>query len=103
MVTDRIDGDRLNNPRFNLRNCTAEENRHNTRPSGKRSRFIGVYPKGDKWFFKIRHKGDYFYGGPFDTDIEAAQARDKKAKELFGEYAWLNFPEAAGGQTPEDR
>jgi len=24
------------------------------------------------------------------------KARDQKAKELFGEYAWLNFPEEAG-------
>ncbi len=84
-VTDHKDGDGLNNPRFNLRNCTAEENRHNTRPSSKR--FIGVYPRRDKWTYKITHKGEYFYGGPFDTDIEAAQARDKKAIELFGEFA----------------
>lgn len=101
-VTDHKDGDGLNNPRFNLRNCFPEENRHNTRPSGKRSRFIGVYPRGDKWFFKIAHKREYFYGGPFDTDIEAAKARDKKAIELFGEYAWLNFPEETqSGDKPE--
>ncbi len=53
-------------------------------------------------FFKIAHKGDYFYDGPFDTDIEAAQARDKKATELLSEYAWLNFPEEAGEQKAED-
>jgi hypothetical protein len=93
MVTDHIDGNSLNNPRSNLRNCTPEQNRHNTRPSGKSSRFIGVYRRGDKWIVKITHKGQRFYLGPFDTEIEAAKARDQKALELFGEYAWLNFPE----------
>jgi hypothetical protein len=29
----------------------------------------------------------------FDTEIEAAKARDQKALELFGEYAWRNFPD----------
>jgi len=28
-------------------------------------------------------------------EIEAAQARDQKALELFGEFAWLNFPPEA--------
>ena len=59
-------------------------------------------PEGDKWFFKITHKGRYFYDGPFDTEIEAAKARDKKAIELFGEFAWLNFPPETGGQKTED-
>ncbi len=103
MVTDHIDGDGLNNPRFNLRNCTPEQNRHNTRPRRKKSsQFIGVYRRRDKWIFKIAHQGEYFYGGPFDTEIEAAKARDRKAKELFGEYAWLNFPAEAKGRKTED-
>jgi len=36
--------------------------------------------------------GHRYYLGPLDTEIEAAQARDRKALELFGEFAWLNFP-----------
>jgi len=34
-----------------------------------------------------------------------SEARDKKAIELFGEFAWLNFPPEAdaGGQETEDR
>ncbi len=93
-VTDHKDGHGLNNCRTNLRNCTSEQNRHNTRPSRKKSsQYIGVYRRSDKWIFKITHKGQYFYGGPFDTEIEAAKARDQKARALFGEYAWLNFPD----------
>jgi hypothetical protein len=93
MVTDHIDGNGLNNYRDNIRNCTREQNRHNTRPTGKRSRYVGVYPRRDKWFYKIKHKREYHYGGPFDTEIEAARARDQKAIEVFGEFAWLNFPD----------
>jgi len=92
LVTDHIDGDGLNNPRFNLRNCTPEQNRQNTRPRKKSSQYIGVYRRGDKWYGKLKHKGTPYHLGPFDTEIEAAKARDQKAVELFGEFAWLNFP-----------
>jgi hypothetical protein len=94
-VTDHMDGNGMNNSRANMRNCTRQQNRHNTRPTGKSSRFIGVYRRGDKWIVKITRQGEYFYLGPFDSEIEAAKARDKKAVELFGEYAWLNFPNEA--------
>lgn len=33
----------------------------------------------------------------FDTEIEAALARDRKAFELHGEFAAFNFPEVAVG------
>jgi hypothetical protein len=41
------------------------------------------------------------YLGPFDTEIEAAQARDQKARERHGPFAYLNSPEAF--QTPDGR
>jgi hypothetical protein len=81
-VTDHIDGNGLNNYRENMRNCTRQQNRYNTRPAGKRSRYVGVYPRRDKWFFRIKHNNRYHYGGPFDSEIEAAQARDQKAIAL---------------------
>jgi hypothetical protein len=93
MVTDHTDANGLNNRRANLRNCTPDENRQHTRPRPNRSQYIGVYRRGEKWVFKINHKGTHYYVGPFDTPLEAAKARDKKAKELFGKFAWLNFPD----------
>ena len=33
------------------------------------------------------------YLGLFDDEAEAAKARDRKAYELAGEFAYLNFPD----------
>jgi hypothetical protein len=41
---------------------------------------------------KVSHKKKCHFLGPFKTKLEAAQARDQKALELFGQYAYLNFP-----------
>jgi hypothetical protein len=94
MLVDHIDGQSLNNRRTNLRLCNRQQNRHNTRP-GKNSRFIGVFRRRDKWFAKVTRDRKCHFLGPFETEIEAAKARDEKAKELFGEFAWLNFPDAS--------
>jgi hypothetical protein len=93
MHVDHKDRNGLNNRRDNLRNCTPAENQYNKRPRGKRSRFKGVYPHGDKWQAMIKHKGELFNLGLFDDDVEAAKARDRKAYELEGEFAYLNFPD----------
>jgi hypothetical protein len=52
-----------------------------------------VYRKGDKWEAGITYRGEYLYLGLFDDEVEAAKARDRKAYELHGSYAYLNFPE----------
>jgi hypothetical protein len=38
-------------------------------------------------------RGRTYYLGTFDDEVEAAKARDRKAYELEGQYAYLNFPE----------
>jgi hypothetical protein len=43
-----------------------------------------------------------YYLGPFGTEVQAAQARDKKAIEFFGEYALAEFPDETGGGQPEN-
>lgn len=94
MVVDHIDGHGWNNLRLNLRTCTRRQNLCNTRPRGGRSQYKGVrYEKRrEKWIAEITHKGKKHYLGAFDDEIEAAKAYDRKAVELFGEFARLNFP-----------
>lgn len=98
LVTDHIDGDGLNNTRKNLRRCTRQQNGRNqvvrTYP-GKASRYKGVF-LDRKWKAQITVNGKYKFLGRFENEIDAAHAYDKAAKELFGEFARLNFPE---GQT----
>ncbi len=99
MVVDHIDGNGLNDRRSNLRVCTKQQNSFNCRPIVGSSRFKGVHffkPTG-KWRARIRHSGHEICIGYFDDEVEAAKAYDRKAHELFGEYAYLNFPEEIRG------
>jgi len=66
--------------------------------SDSRSGFKGVsYMPNQrrKWQVKITRNGNRVFVGNFDTPEEAARAYDKAARELFGEHAWLNFPDEA--------
>ncbi len=94
MFVDHIDGNSQNNRRSNLRICTPAQNLQNQRPKGGTSRYKGVYfhKKDNKWMAKIGFNGKNTYLGLFEDEILAARAYDKKAKELFGEFAYLNFP-----------
>ncbi len=54
---------------------------------------MGVaFRNGRRYVAEIGYNGKSIYIGSYDTAIEAAQARDAKAIELFGEFASLNFP-----------
>jgi hypothetical protein len=94
---DHKDGNPLNNLLENLRMCSPGENRRN-RKRGKKAERLNPYksvqltPSG-KWCVKINYKNKQLYIGTFETAIEAAQAYDIKALELFGDFACLNFPE----------
>ena len=102
MIVDHIDGNGLDNRRANLRLCTPQQNRRNTRPTGK-CPYLGVSPAGRRWKAKIKHEGHSIFLGYFDDPIAAARARDAAARKYHGPYAWLNFPDDAGGQRAEDR
>ncbi|NLZ05898.1 MAG: hypothetical protein GXY19_12050 [Phycisphaerae bacterium] len=64
-----------------------------------KSQFRGVFPHGDKWQAAVSYRGGSKCLGLFDEEVEAAKARDRKAYELAGEFAVLNFPEEAGRKT----
>lgn len=91
--SDHWDTDGLNNLRANLRPATARQNLANSRKRiGTSSQFKGVHKHRDgKWAAQIAHT----HVGLFSEETEAAKAYDEKAKELFGEFARLNFPEAS--------
>lgn len=94
-LSDHRDGNGLNNQRSNLRICTAAENSQNRKPKkNTSSKFKGVsWHKGEgKWVVCIQHQKKMMSLGYFKDETKAARAYDKKAKELFGEFAWLNFP-----------
>lgn len=46
-----------------------------------------------RWRARIGFKGKRIHLGDFADEIKAAMAYDDKAVELFGEFAYLNFPE----------
>jgi hypothetical protein len=99
MVVDHANGNGLDNRRDNLRVCTKLENAWNKKrrkAEGAASQYIGVYPcqrPPGKWCIKVQCAGEVTNLGSFDTPEEAARVRDRKALELFGDYAMLNFPE----------
>ena len=63
--------------------------------SNNSSGFIGVslHKRDKKWHSRVRHKNVMIHVGCFDSDEEAARARDKVVKKLRGKFAVLNFPE----------
>ena len=98
MVVDHINGNGLDNREANMRNCTQLQNSQNNRRAEGKSKFKGVFPRGDKWQAAVQHNGEAIYLGLFDDEVEAAKARDRKAYELAGEFAYLNFPDEIQGR-----
>ncbi len=96
LLVDHRNHNGLDNRRSNLRICTKGENNRNQLPRGGTSQYKGVsWSKSHKKYAAtIRCNKQRFHLGWFDDEVEAAKAYDKKAKELFGEFAYLNFPNA---------
>lgn len=94
-VVDHIDNDGLNNRRSNLRVCTHKQNSRNARSHKGTSKYKGVclHKQYGKWQTAIGCDGKKVLIGYFDDETEAAKAYDEYARKLFGEYAYLNFPE----------
>ncbi len=96
LFVDHIDHNGLNNQKTNLRLCTNQQNQQNRKPNrGGTSKYKGVYwhKQHKKYRASICHNKKRLHLGYFKDEIDAAKAYDKKARELFGEFAYLNFPE----------
>lgn len=93
MDTDHINHDKLDNRKSNLRICNRTKNNAN-RLLGKnqKSKYKGVSFNSmyRKWHSYISFNKKRQTIGYFDNEIDAAKSYDKKAKELFGEFAYLN-------------
>ena len=89
---DHINGDGLDNRRYNLRVGTHQQNMCNQRKTRGTSRFKGVRWHNNQWTAQIKHKGRQRYLGGYQRETDAACAYDNAAIELFGECARLNSP-----------
>lgn len=92
---DHKNQDKLDNRTENLRFATRSQNgsniiikSHNT--SGYKGVIKREQQNNTKWIARITINGDKQYLGIYDTKEQAALAYNKKAKELFGEFAYLN-------------
>lgn len=91
---DHTNHNRLDNRKCNIRICTPNQNMMNTRKRKDcTSKYKGVFHEGDgKWRAYILSKEKRLEIGTFPTEQAAARAYDAKARELFGDFAFLNFP-----------
>lgn len=88
---DHINKDKLDNRLINLRLATKSQNEANTtKRKNNTSGFKGVYKWKTKFRAKLQHNGEEHHLGYFNTPEEAAIAYNKKAIEVYGEYADIN-------------
>lgn len=94
---DHINRNTLDNRKINLRLCTLSGQNEMNRPFQKNNtsgyKGVSFNKRGNKFEVYITRFKKRYSLGRFSDPIEAAKAYDKKAKELFGEFAYLNFPE----------
>lgn len=89
---DHINGSKLDCRRENLRAATASQNQGNSTASiNNTSGYKGVVlSKGKYWTAGIMHNRKQIHIGNYATPELAAAAYNRRATELFGEYANLN-------------
>ncbi len=91
---DHIHHVTLDNRKTQLRTCSNQENARNRIPYKHcSSRFKGVYwvKQKQRWRARIIVDDHHQYLGLFVNEIDAAKAYNKRAIELFGEFAYPNL------------
>jgi hypothetical protein len=96
-LVDHRDCNGLNNCRYNLRFCNSQENHFNQRKTNKKrsSKYKGVslFKRDNNYSASIGFCGRKLHIGYYNTEKEAAIARNKVELELFGDFAHLNVIE----------
>lgn len=95
VLVDHKNRDRLDARRENLRPATPSENSANRTPTGKpkASQYRGVAKHAQgKWQAGAKHLDRFYHCGLHTDEAAAARAYDAKARELWGEFAVVNFP-----------
>jgi hypothetical protein len=94
-IVHHINHNTLDNRRENLRICTVQQNLCSQLKHGTgTSKYKGVhfFKRYGKWQAQVMFNYKHFHLGYFANEEEAARAYDRKARELFGEFALCNFP-----------
>lgn len=92
-VVDHRNGNPFDNRRHNLRVCANASNVKNQRlrrDPGKSSRFKGVTRSKAGWIAQIQSDGHHQYLGTYQSERAAAEAYDRAAIRLHGEFARTN-------------
>lgn len=92
-IVDHHSGDILDNRRSNLRIASPWQNSLNrtVRPNSS-SGYLGVQVERGRWRAAIGGQSNRRYLGTFGDRESAARVYDQAARELYGEFACLNFP-----------
>lgn len=100
VYADHVNGDVLDNRRANLRICNNALNQANTGPRPRRgrpksSRYKGVCLYKGSWRAAITLGKKRRAIGSYATEEVAAKAYDAVARDAWGEFAYLNFPDSS--------
>ena len=106
---DHVNHDKLDNRRSNLRVCLPRHNNYNKRAQSGASKYKGVsqMPNG-RWVVQIgkntksNNPTRISFAG-IKSEVFAARCYDTLARSLFGEFAWLNFPNLPNVRLPHKR
>jgi hypothetical protein len=95
LYLDHINRNTLDNRKGNFRFTTPQQNKYNQKcrkDSTTGYKGVGVQTHCPKYIVKIVYDGKRHSLGTYSDPIEAARVYDRKALEVYGEYAATNFP-----------
>jgi hypothetical protein len=93
-IVHHKDGNKLNNQKSNLEVKTHRDHSQYHNPG--KSKYLGLtWVKAEnKWQVQVCKQGKIHYCGRYKDEVEAAKVYDRRALELFGLEAQLNFTES---------